>query len=92
MVELMGVRRTDAYAAELSLTGTLGHTLWGPLSCTLELAETVPLDQVEDASLQFNTGLALQISNDLSVDGAVQTGVNDAADDRVVFVCAAARY
>lgn len=91
MAELDVVWRDPAYAAELVLTASAGHDLWKALGGFIELESSLPLDG-EAAALGVNSGLTLELGDDVVLDAGVRVGLNDAAEDFSSFLGGSARY
>lgn len=88
MVETDFLRDADnrGYGTSILHTVSVGHEMWGPLRGYVEYAGTAPIGLGETYTAVIGTGLTLGVGEDAQLDGGVNVGISDAAQDVRVFV------
>lgn len=71
---------------EISGTQNAAHALWRDLGGFVELGASVPVADANDVGLGMNSGLSLQLADDLALDGGTRVGLNDAVDQYAFFL------
>jgi hypothetical protein len=88
MIQAAYLRQDDGrgYGTSLLHTVTVDHEVWGPLTAYVEYAGTAPIGLGETYRAVIGTGLTLGLGDDVQLDGGVNVGVSDSAEDVRVFV------
>lgn len=92
MLEIDAAYHDDHYGADVLVSCSLAHELWGDLAGYLEVVSSTPLESAGETELGLNGGLVLQLGDDAAIDAGTRLGLTAAAPDLALFVGGSIRY